>query len=53
VLESGAGARGLGAQITYRALLLFPIRARYTPDGGFELVVGFQVPVPFLFGFSR
>ena len=43
----------VGGQITLRVLLLIPVRIRYMVHSGAEVMVGFQLPVPFFFGSSR
>jgi hypothetical protein len=42
----------LGAQLTVRAPLT-AVRTRYLPRSGFEIFVGFELPIPFLFSRSR
>lgn len=58
IVMFGAGAvvypdtRDVGVQATIRGPLAH-VRARYVQDTGFELVFGFDLSFPFVFGWSR
>ncbi len=45
-------ATELGGQVSLRFPLL-AVRARFMTDTGFEIMAGYQVPIPFFFGRSR
>jgi hypothetical protein len=45
--------REVGVQVSLRIAAIFALQTRFLPRSGTEIMAGFEVPIPLLFGWSR